>query len=189
MHSIRIGHRLDRSEIYGPGIRSVIWVQGCNLACKGCWNTQFWNTTDGELILVSDLLDEIGQIDGISGITILGGEPLQQANGVLELIQGCKKIGLHIFLYTGYNPDEFDCTMQECFDLSDIVISGRSIESLRDTSLRWRGSLNQIIHYPKTKSICQDQIETTEIEFHLDTFGRLSVFGYPSESLLEVGEI
>ena len=43
----------------------------------------------------------------------------------------------------------------------DIVISGRYIESLRDTSLRWRGSLNQIIHYPQTKSICQDQIETT----------------------------
>ena len=42
MH-VNIGHRLARSEIYGPGVRSVLWFQGCTLACKGCWNTQFWS--------------------------------------------------------------------------------------------------------------------------------------------------
>ena len=39
---IRLGHIVEHTEIYGPGIRAAIWVKGCTLACKGCWNTQYW---------------------------------------------------------------------------------------------------------------------------------------------------
>ena len=67
--TIRIGHRLDRSEIYGPGLRSVIWVQGCTLACKGCWNTQYWSAKGGDEIQISELLKEIQTFDDIEGIT------------------------------------------------------------------------------------------------------------------------
>ena len=52
-NTIRLGHRLDRSEIYAPGLRSVFWTQGCTLACKGCWNTQYWASRGGLEIGVS----------------------------------------------------------------------------------------------------------------------------------------
>ena len=81
---ISLGHRLDRSEIYGPGLRAVFWTQGCNLACKGCWNTQYWSKKGGNPILVSRLLEELDSINGIEGITLLGGEPLQQAEASLQ---------------------------------------------------------------------------------------------------------
>ena len=64
MH-VNIGHRLARSEIYGPGVRSVLWLQGCTLACKGCWNTQFWSPRGGIQTDVSSILAEWEQQDGL----------------------------------------------------------------------------------------------------------------------------
>ena len=131
---LRLGHRLDRSEIYGPGIRSVFWTQGCTLACKGCWNTQYWPNRGGEEISVSTILSQLEELKDIEGITLLGGEPLQQPQACLELIQGCKEIGLSVFIYTGYEPSEFDEVMQSCFDLCDIAVTegmSKNCETLR----------------------------------------------------------
>ena len=81
--SLRLGFRLDYSEIYGPGLRSVFWTQGCTLACKGCWNTQYWSTRGGFEIEISQILIDLDKLDDIEGITLLGGEPLQQPEALL----------------------------------------------------------------------------------------------------------
>ena len=187
-HTISLGHRLDRSEIYGPGLRSVIWVQGCTLACKGCWNTQYWSAKGGDEILVSKLLREIQDLDGIEGITLLGGEPLQQAKASLELIKGAKSLGLSVFLYTGYEPSEFDETMLACFNLSDIAVTGRFVQELRDTSLRWRGSQNQQVHFISNaydESVLQEQ---TEVECHILPNGEIHMVGYAETELAQLLE-
>lgn len=180
---IRLGHRLDRSEIYGPGLRSVFWTQGCTLACKGCWNTQYWANFGGEEISVSSILRQLKELEDIEGITLLGGEPLQQADACFELIQGCKEMGLSVFLYTGYEPSEFDELMQSCFDLCDIVVTGRYVQELRDTTLRWRGSQNQQVHFVSDlydKSVLQEQ---TEVECHISPTGELQIVGYAETEL------
>ena len=187
-NSISIGHRLDRSEIYGPGLRAVFWTQGCNLACKGCWNTQYWSKEGGTVIQVSHLLEELDSIDGIEGITLLGGEPLQQAEASLELIQGCKEKGLTVFLYTGYNLDEFDANMQQCFDLCDIAVTGRFVQELRDTTLRWRGSRNQQVHFIShayNDSVLKEQ---TEVECHILPNGEIRMVGYAEKGILSIIE-
>ena len=180
---ISLGHRLDRSEIYGPGLRAVFWTQGCNLACKGCWNTQYWSKKGGNTILVSHLLEELDSINGIEGITLLGGEPLQQAEASLQLIKGCKEKGLTVFLYTGYDPSEFDSAMQQCFDLSDIAVTGRYEQGLRDTTLRWRGSRNQQVHF--ISNAYDDSVlkEQTEVECHILQNGQIRPAGYAEEDL------
>ena len=180
---ISLGHRLDRSEIYGPGLRAVFWTQGCNLACKGCWNTQYWSKKGGNTILVSRLLEELDSIDGIEGITLLGGEPLQQAEASLQLIKGCKEKGLTVFLYTGYEPNEFDANMQQCFDLCDIAVTGRFVQELRDTTLRWRGSTNQQVHF--ISKAYDDSVlkEQTEVECHILPNGEIRMVGYAEEEL------
>ena len=185
-HTISLGHRLDQSEIYGPGLRAVFWTQGCNLACKGCWNTQYWSKKGGDIIQVSTLLEELDLIDGIEGITLLGGEPLQQSEASLELIQGCKEKGLTVFLYTGYDPSEFDLTMQQCFDLSDIAVTGRFVQELRDTTLRWRGSQNQQVHFISNaydESVLQEQ---TEVECHILPNGVVRMVGYAETELTQL---
>lgn len=184
--TIRIGHRLDRSEIYGPGLRSVIWVQGCTLACKGCWNTQYWSAKGGDEILVSKLLKEIEDLDDIEGITLLGGEPLQQAKASLELIKGAKSLGLSVFLYTGYEPSEFDETMLACFNMSDIAVTGRYVQELRDTGLRWRGSQNQQVHFISDLYNESMLSEQTEVEFQIHPNGRVVAVGYADSYLLSV---
>ncbi|MDB2637050.1 radical SAM protein [Candidatus Poseidonia alphae] len=187
---ISLGHRLDRSEIYGPGLRAVFWTQGCNLACKGCWNTQYWSKKGGNTILVSRLLEELDSINGIEGITLLGGEPLQQAEASLQLIKGCKEKGLTVFLYTGYEPNEFDANMQQCFDLCDIAVTGRFVQELRDTTLRWRGSRNQQVHF--ISNAYDDSVlkEQTEVECHILPNGEIRMVGYaePGLSSLLVGD-
>ncbi len=183
---IRIGHRLDRSEIYGPGIRSVIWLQGCTLACKGCWNTQYWPSKGGEETSVSQLLFEIDLLGDIEGITLLGGEPLQQASATLALIEGCKQRDLTVFLYTGYESEEFDVTMQACFDASDIVITGRYEQEKRDTTLRWRGSLNQQVHFISGRYNQSVLEERTEVECHILPNGNLTIVGYAEPELIDI---
>ena len=182
-HTISLGHRLDRSEIYGPGLRAVFWTQGCNLACKGCWNTQYWSKKGGNTILVSRLLEELDSINGIEGITLLGGEPLQQAEASLQLIKGCKEKGLTVFLYTGYDPSEFDSAMQQCFDLSDIAVTGRFLQELRDTTLQWRGSRNQQVHFISNAYDGSVLKEQTEVECHILPNGEIRMVGYAEPGL------
>ena len=182
---LRLGFQIERSEIYGPGIRSVYWLQGCTLACEGCWNTQFWPSKGGDLIDVDRLLSELTDRQDIDGITLLGGEPLQQAPQVEKLMIGCKKLGLTVFLYTGYEVHELTSTMQRCVDLADIVVLGRFVQALRNTNLRWRGSENQRLMINNPKYRYMDMSEQNEVEIHLDTSGGVRVVGYGEPQLLQ----
>ena len=185
-------HSLEpRSTIYGPGERFIIWVQGCTLACKGCWNVETWDAKNGQQMDISKLLRLVQDEEDLEGITILGGEPLQQAPVVLELINSVRSTGLSIFLYTGYEIEEFDETMQDCFDKSDIVITGRYVNELRNTGLRWRGSENQQIHFPTERYRGMEIIDGTDVEILIDQdTGLVTILGYPDPQLLrEIREL
>ena len=183
--SIRVHDIVPRSEIYGPGTRWVLWVQGCTLACAGCWNTETWSRRAGSLRTVGSLLGEIGETGGIEGITILGGEPLQQAGPVLALIEGAGQMGLTAMLYTGYERHEFDETMQACYDASDIAITGRYVAEQRDLGLLWRGSANQVIESPTGRYADLEFEEAQEVEVLIDhETGQVTMLGYPDEQML-----
>ena len=174
---------IPASSIYGPGDRWVLWVQGCTLGCKGCWNVNTWTSKTGSIRSVDSLVEEFEQSqDSIEGITILGGEPLQQAEGTLELIKRAKQLNLTVMLYTGYEEKEYDSIMQECHDLSDLVIGGRYVESLRDPGLRWRGSTNQNIISPTGRYNPDEFEEWEEVEIIIDhDSGQITITGYPDE--------
>ncbi len=116
----------------------------------------------------------------VEGITLLGGEPLQQAETVLALIHEVKSEGLSVFLYTGYQKKEFTPTMKECVALSDIVISGRYVDQKRNPHLRWRGSSNQIIEFPTDRYSSLPINEVREVEVHIGQ-GNAMIYGYPTE--------
>jgi anaerobic ribonucleoside-triphosphate reductase activating protein len=183
---IRVAEFLDRSDIYGPGMRSVIWVQGCTLACKGCWNTEFWAHAGGEMKTVSELHNQLMAVEGVEGVTILGGEPLQQAPALLDLLRMQDAEKRSIMLYSGYEENELNEVQQACVDLSDIVILGRYVESLRNVNLRWRGSTNQVLFSP-TGRVDVEGVEDgeREVEFHIQSDGRFIMVGYPDPSLVE----
>ena len=96
---IRVHDVLPRSSIYGPGERWVLWVQGCTLGCKGCWNVETWSRRTGTERTVASLVSELeaaASAGDLEGISLLGGEPLQQAEPVLELIHAAREMGLSV---------------------------------------------------------------------------------------------
>lgn len=183
---IRLGDTLSSSQIYGPGKRFVIWVQGCSLECPGCWNKEFWTTESGYELEISELISIISSTNEIEGITILGGEPLEQPEATLILIQSVKRIGLTVMLYTGYEENEMTDLQLECIYASDIVIMGRYVASMRDTTLRWRGSSNQEIKILSEAYKDIEIEEKEEVEITIDTNGAISMAGYPQKWLLNV---
>ncbi len=184
---INVHNVVESSMIYGPGKRWVLWTQGCTLGCKGCWNTQTWSKKNGETWSISQLLESISSQEDIEGITILGGEPFQQLDGIAELIKSVKQLGLTVMLYTGYEKAEFNDLMWQCFNSSDLVIAGRYREELRDVGLVWRGSTNQILESPSGYYDVTIFEESQEIEVHIDhETNEVTLTGYPDIEIVEM---
>lgn len=106
MTQIRIAGIEDESIVDGPGIRMVIFTQGCNHNCIGCHNPESHSFHGGELIDVEDILNMIKENPLLDGITLSGGEPFEQALECSILAKEVKKLGLNVITYTGYTFEE-----------------------------------------------------------------------------------
>jgi len=144
-----------------------------------------WTVKTGITRTVDSLIEELqNSLEGLEGVTILGGEPLQQAEATLELIKQVKALNLTVMLYTGYEQNEYTATMRECHDLSDLVIGGRYIQELRNPELRWRGSTNQKIISPTGRYNPEEFEDWEEVEITIDhDSGEITMTGYPDEDL------
>ena len=131
----------------GPGCRVSLFVQGCEFNCPGCFNVVAKDFSGGKEFTddTAQFLLQLLNSDYISGLSILGGEPLHPKNrrAVLDLV---KKVRValpekNIWLWTGYQWEE---VAEELIGSGvDVVVDGRFIESLKDLRLRYRGSSNQ----------------------------------------------
>lgn len=131
----------------GPGIRTVIWVSGCEHHCLGCHNKNTWDPEQGKTI-DKDLLKEIFKTvdnDYVSGITFTGGDPLAPYNrdDVIALAMTLKTgfKDKNIWLWTGYKFEEI--SMIPNIDAFDVIVDGKFEIDKRDLTLPWRGSTNQ----------------------------------------------
>lgn len=133
----------------GPGCRLGLWVQGCRLACPGCMSRHTWDPDGGREIAVDDLVDtwRAALADGADGITVSGGEPLDQP-AIGELLRRFAEVRdvvqpeSDILLYTGYSEREARRRGADPLAAADAVITGRYLVG-RPTRLIWRGSANQ----------------------------------------------
>ena len=184
---MNIAHIEDHSFIYGPGCRFVIWVQGCSIHCKGCWNKEMWSFKTKNEVSVAELTKRIiGESDIIEGITLLGGEPLDQFEEIIELLYECKKNGLSTMLFTGYEMTEIaEKQMTLIHDNLDILITGRYDKTKRTMNHQWIGSTNQEIHYLTERYNNFTIVNSNYIEISIDDFGKIETFGFPNESFLK----
>ena len=142
---MNVAHIEINSYIYGPGCRFVIWVQGCSLRCKGCWNSEMWSFDSREEFSIAELLKMVSMAS-VEGITILGGEPLDQFDEVFILCKKCQAKGFSTMVFTGYEIAEIENSNKSAIkSVADILITGRYMESRRTTSHQWIGSTNQQI--------------------------------------------
>jgi anaerobic ribonucleoside-triphosphate reductase activating protein len=182
---LNIARTLARSAANGPGERFVVWVQGCPLACPGCWNPDTWDFARRHVRDVSDLAAEILGTEGVEGVTFTGGEPFAQARALAELAILVKDAGLSVFVFSGYELHELSSTDQRTLvDATDVLVAGRYVESQRAEGLPWRGSANQQVHFLTGRYSFDHMTEAPEVEFHLRADGGLTVTGFPNAALL-----
>ncbi len=178
---MNIAHLQTNSKIYGPGHRYVIWVQGCSLRCSGCWNKEMWSfKTKNERAVANLLIDIEAHSEEIEGITILGGEPLEQFEEVLKLCKSVHDKNLSVMLFTGYEMEEIQQANQsEILNYLDILITGRYEETKRNTNLQWIGSENQEIHFLSDRYQNFVVDDGNYVEIHLDKDGGFEILGFP----------
>ena len=139
----------------GPGIRVSLFVQGCNRHCDGCFNPETWDYDKGQIFnrRIQELFLDLGKEKRITGFSILGGEPLDQEEHMLELIKQIKERypDKTIWMWTGYTYEELTDKQMEIVKLLDVLVDGPFIISKRCPNKRFRGSMNQrIIDIKKT---------------------------------------
>ena len=99
---MRLAGIVHESISDGPGIRIVIFFQGCPHACQGCHNPHTWDAMGGSEIDTTELLAGLRFSPLISGVTLSGGEPFAQAEAAVTLAQAAKARGLNLWVYSGY---------------------------------------------------------------------------------------
>lgn len=141
----------------GPGVRVSLFVSGCRNRCKGCFNPETWSFRYGKPFdaLVGYKVIEALAPDYISGLSILGGDPMEPEN--VDIVTSFCSIvkdeypNKTIWLYTGYKYEDIAEKYPDLLKFIDVMVDGPFIEELKDISLTFRGSSNQrIIDVPES---------------------------------------
>lgn len=142
----RILDIVEGTSVDGPGLRTSIYFAGCRHCCKGCHNPQSWDFDAGKLVSSEEIIEIVRYND--FNVTLSGGDPLYHPKKIADLCRRIKEeLGKEIWCYTGFTWEDIiaDTSFTELLQWVDVVVEGPFIESLRDTSLRFRGSSNQRI--------------------------------------------
>lgn len=143
----------------GPGVRVSLYVSGCPHKCKGCFNPETWDYNAGKPFTEKEVQKIIDSLkpEYISGLSLLGGEPLAEQNRkeVALLVQRVKELfpDKTIWCWTGFLYEDLlskrveDENLSYLLDTLNVLIDGPFIESQRDLSLRYCGSKNQKVYF------------------------------------------
>ena len=146
--------KIDKCSVSnGVGVRTVLWVSGCDIHCYNCHNQQTWDFNSGIPFTeetMQEILEDLSK-PYIKGLTLSGGHPLdpQNAPKVLEIVKRVKMVfpNKDIWIYSGYVWEDIikDDILKEILKRTDVLVDGAYIDELRDISLPFRGSSNQRI--------------------------------------------
>jgi len=177
---LRLHAFLPRSRANGPGVRAVIWFQGCRLGCPGCFNPETHPSesrwTIPAIALARDLA---GRQSEIEGITVSGGEPLEQPEGLLQLLTALRTTThLSTVLFSGYTLDETMKTAcgPRILRLVDVLIAGPFVQARR-IARGLRGSANQVVHLLTNRYTAHDIANTPPGEICIDPSGDVHLTG------------
>jgi len=148
MSTVRISGFKKHSSADGPGVRYVLFFQGCPHHCPGCQNPETHDPAGGTERNTGDVIREVLQTKYLDGLTFSGGDPLMQPEAVKEIAAAAKETGLNIWLYTGWTFEQLmdgaaGKTAKEALALLDVLVDGPFVEKRKTGNAIWRGSDNQ----------------------------------------------
>ena len=147
---MRLSGITPESLVDGPGLRYVIFTQGCPHRCPYCQNPETWDPDAGEEFTIRQVIRLMKkQKKAKRGVTFSGGEPFLQAAELADLALAARDTGWDVVIYTGYTYEQLaenNCSgVKELLSVCDILIDGKYIHELRSIGLQFRGSSNQRI--------------------------------------------
>jgi anaerobic ribonucleoside-triphosphate reductase activating protein len=166
-----------RSRANGPGSRFVVWMQGCSLGCAGCFNATTHDPALGREVSVDELADQM-RASGSEGLSLSGGEPLQQAPASAALLEAARSLGMSTLAFSGYTIEEIRALSggPEVLARLDVLVDGRYVSSERLAS-GLRGSANQRIQL-LTDRYTLAQVEATPVaEIRISATGETVLTG------------
>lgn len=145
---LNLAHLAFGCRTLGPGVRAVLWVQGCARRCPGCVAGPLLPDHEVSQVNTEALADRILSEKNLDGVTFSGGEPFDQAEALTALADRLRAArDLSLLSYSGYTLAELreDPRRAPLLDRLDLLIDGPFQEALR-ADLLWRGSSNQVLH-------------------------------------------
>lgn len=162
MISARIHAIEPKSRANGPGSRFVVWMQGCTLGCAGCFNPTTHDARSGHEVSIDDIAAQMAA-SGSEGLSLSGGEPLQQVSASIALLDAARALGMSTLAFSGYTIDEIRALPdgEAVLERLDVLVDGRYVASER-LATGLRGSKNQRIRV-LTDRYTQADVEATPV--------------------------
>lgn len=180
LHAVELASRAN-----GPGLRAVVWFQGCTLACPGCFNPGTHDPNGGYESDTAGLASEVLALKAtIEGLSVSGGEPFQQPEALLDLLRRLDGSGLSRLVFSGYTLDEVQSLALGPSLLAhvDVLVSGRYVQS-QHIGRNLLGSANQAIHFLTNRYSPRDFVRVPAREVILHADGTLTISGIQASRL------
>lgn len=169
---VSIAGIIHHSSNNGPGVRYVLFLQGCPHHCPGCQNPETWDISTGKMMETEDIVNDILSTEFIDGVTLSGGDPLYQAEAVTEILKVLKARGIDVWSYTGWTFEAIidgkagNCAIQ-ALQYIDVLVDGPFVLKLLSDKCIYRGSTNQRLIDVK-KSLTEGKaVELSQIDYRL----------------------
>jgi anaerobic ribonucleoside-triphosphate reductase activating protein len=192
--TVSIARFLASTRAEGPGERTAIWVQGCTVRCPGCFNPHMWTFRGGRPVTAGDLVARIVEA-GTEGLTLLGGEPFDQAGALATVAAGVRAAGRSVMTFTGYTRAQLSRSVEAgrsdvaaLLDATDLLVAGPFRADLIDHDRPWAGSTNQefVLLSDRFPHLLDDLPRTRDrVEISVDTGGRIAVNGWAEADVLD----
>lgn len=189
---LRIAAVTPVTEAEGPGRRFAVWCQGCSIRCSGCFNPHLWTPKGGFEIDPYALADQAIAAE-VDGVTLLGGEPFDQALAFASFACAVREAGLSVMTFTGHYLEDLGGTnapegAESLLAATDLLVDGPYISSKVDLGRPWVGSRNQHFRfltdrYRHLEAELEDLPDRVEIRVGTD--GTVRVNGWASVAMLD----
>jgi anaerobic ribonucleoside-triphosphate reductase activating protein len=177
---LRVARVTHGTTAEGPNLRTALWVQGCSIRCKGCINPHLFSARGGTLVAPQMIIDE-AIAAGDEGLTLLGGEPLDQAEAIARLARPAQEAGLGVICFTGYTVETVR-DMPHGKDLLrhvDLLIDGSYVADTPDVDRALVGSTNQrFIHFSDRYADYDPARIPDRVDLRILPNGEVSIAGF-----------
>lgn len=177
---INIHALIPSSVVNGPGRRMVVFFQGCTILCRDCFNPDTHSLESKRLLSSDDIFSNCFE-EGLEGITVSGGEPFLQLEGLFSLLKAAKtEYGLSTVVYSGFSLRKLKGRedVKDIFKFVDVLIDGPFDGSKKETTTLARGSSNQNVHFLSDRYKMDDFFMPARIEITIGRDGRITGTGF-----------